>query len=209
MGQRRRPRGHCRQLGVEVISKAFENRLRMRILAGTAALLTFLMVSLVTPPSVAQAVPLSTGEAIAQPLLQPGDSGLSVESLQQKLAQHGLYRGTVDGVYGAGTAEAVRSLQRQQGLTIDGIAGAETWQALASLSGVTPLPAPLLRADLLTLTPLVVAAPLPPPSALWLALMPMVPVTGGLITYLYQRFQRRQQLRRRRRRLPPQPRLPR
>ncbi len=195
--------------------QAFGNRLRTSILIGIAALLALLMLILVTPPSFAQAVPLSPVEAPVevpwQPLLQPGDSGPSVENLQQKLAQQELYRGIVDGIYGAQTAEAVRSLQRQQGLTIDGIAGAETWQALASLSRVMPLPEPLLRADLLTLTPLVVAAPPPPPSPLWLALMPMVPVTGGLVTYLYQRFQRRRQLRqhRLRRRLPPKPRLPR
>lgn len=217
MSQSRRPMGHRRWLRPGAIRAAFVPPLGTSILMGIAArlaliMLTLIMLALVTPPSVAQTVPLPPEEAIAQPVIQPGDSGPLVETLQQKLAQQDLYRGIVDGVYGAETAEAVRSLQRQQGLTVDGLAGVETWQALTSPSGVMPLPAPLLRADLLTLTPLVVAAPPPPPSPLWLALMPLVPITGGLLTYLSQRFQRRQQLRRRRRTqrpLPPNPRPPR
>lgn len=208
MGQNRQPTCYRQWLTAGAIHAAFENRLGTTIFTGVAALLLSLALTLVTLPSFAQSAPLSPIEATAQPLLKSGDSGPSVERLQQELTQHGLYLGDVDGIYGAETAAAVRSLQRQQGLTVDGIAGVETWQALASLSGVMPLPAPLLRPDLLMLNPLVVAAPPPPPSALWLALMPMVPVTGGLITYLYQQFQRRQQLRRRRR-LPPKPRLPR
>ncbi len=216
--QSRRPMGYCRWLGAGALCAPYslrhprnENRLKTSILTGIAALLLFLLLTLVTPLGWAQPLPLSPETAAAQALLQPGDSGPRVEQLQRELAQRRFYLGEVDGIYGVETAEAVRSLQRQQELTVDGIAGAETWQALASLSGMMHLPVPLLQADLLTLTPLVVAAPPPPPSSLWLALMPLVPISGGLLTYLYQRLQRRQQLRRRRtqRRLPPNHRLPR
>ena len=36
----------------------------------------------------------------------------------------------IDGIYGAGTEEAVRSFQRARGLTADGIAGRATWNAI-------------------------------------------------------------------------------
>ena len=37
---------------------------------------------------------------------------------------------TVDGVYGSGTAAAVRAFQRRYGLTVDGIVGRTTWTEL-------------------------------------------------------------------------------
>lgn len=128
----------------------------------------------------------------------PGDRGSEVRQLQLELELAGFYAGIVDGLYGADTAEAVRSLQQQQGLEIDGIAGEQTWLALSTLqrNSTLTLPPPLLMPERLTFTPLMVAQPAPPPSALWLALMPLVPITGGVVTYLQRRLQR--QLRRRR-----------
>jgi hypothetical protein len=181
---------------------------------GLAVVGVMLLQSIVTDP--AQPVLPDASQPIATanyPLLKPGDSGAQVKQLQLELAQLGLYPGAIDSIYGPGTSQAVRSLQQQQGLVIDGVAGAQTWQALkAQGSSALTLPVPALGAGLLTFTPLVVAQPSPPPSALWLALMPLVPMTGGALTYLYRRFQRRfQRFHRRRaqRRWPPKPRLPR
>ena len=146
-------------------------------------------------PGLAQAlpVPASSTPTTTRPLLKPGDSGAPVKQLQQELTQMGLYAGAVDGLYGATTDQAVRSLQRQQEFTVDGVAGAQTWQSLGRSQGQRSLslPVPLLGANPLTFIPLVVAQPPPPPSALWLALMPLVPITGGVLTYLYQRRQDR------------------
>ncbi len=150
------------------------------------------------PGEAQPAPPAQSAPADANPLLTPGDRGAEVRQLQLQLAKAGFSAGTVDGLYGADTAQAVRSLQQQQGLEIDGIAGEQTWQALATLqrNSALTLPPPLLVPELLTFTPLMVAQPAPPPSALWLALMPLVPITGGAVTYLQRRLQR--QLRRRR-----------
>jgi len=173
-------------------------------------------------------VPLGDGAAsLAQPTappspppapspemtLQSGDSGPSVRHLQRNLELLGLYPGPVDGFYGSDTAEAVRSLQQQQGLGADGVAGTQTWLALDAALRQTGLglPTPALGATTLAFTPLVVARPAPPPSALWLALMPLVPLVGGALTYLHRRLQHQQVFRRRgpRKQFPPKPRLPR
>lgn len=145
------------------------------------------------------APPAQTTTTAAWPLLAPGDQGAAVSQLQRELAAAGFYRGTVDGLYGVDTTEAVRSLQQQQGLEIDGIAGEQTWQALANLqrNNALTLPLPLLMPELLTFSPLMVAQPAPPPSALWLALMPLVPITGGALTYLQRRLWRRRARRKR------------
>jgi peptidoglycan hydrolase-like protein with peptidoglycan-binding domain len=60
-----------------------------------------------------------------------GSRGSQVRSLQQSLASQGLLsQSGVDGVYGNGTAGAVRQFQQQHGLGVDGKAGPQTFQAL-------------------------------------------------------------------------------
>ncbi|MBD2106239.1 MULTISPECIES: peptidoglycan-binding domain-containing protein [unclassified Nodosilinea] len=123
----------------------------------------------------------------ATPLLRTEDRGPLVNQLQTELASLGLFTGVVDGYYDTETAEAVRSLQAQQGLVVDGIAGPQTWLALKAARRAATLPPPLLTANLFTFTPLVVAQPDPPPPAIWLALMPLVPIAGGALTCLHRR----------------------
>ncbi len=71
-------------------------------------------------------------------VLQQGSRGVSVKTLQTKLKNWGYYKGSVDGIFGAKTKEAVKYFQRRNGLTADGIVGKKTLAALgmsASSSG--------------------------------------------------------------------------
>jgi murein DD-endopeptidase MepM/ murein hydrolase activator NlpD len=54
----------------------------------------------------------------------------SVAALQVGLRAKGLYSGTVDGIAGPGTRQAVRALQRRAGIAVDGVAGPQTLGAL-------------------------------------------------------------------------------
>jgi murein DD-endopeptidase MepM/ murein hydrolase activator NlpD len=56
-----------------------------------------------------------------------------VAALQIGLGAKGLYGGTIDGVWGAGTERAVRQLQRQARLAVDGVPGRQTRRALGRL----------------------------------------------------------------------------
>lgn len=78
------------------------------------------------------------------PFIRMGDSGPTVEAIQYLLRQNGANGGEndngsndnddgriqVDGDFGGQTDGAVRSFQRDKGLTVDGIVGPETWGAL-------------------------------------------------------------------------------
>ncbi len=55
-----------------------------------------------------------------------GSRGEEVRKIQQKLKQLGYYKGSVDGIYGTGTRNAVIAFQKNCGLTADGIAGPKT-----------------------------------------------------------------------------------
>ena len=59
-----------------------------------------------------------------------GDTGQAVRTIQDKLKRWGYYDGSVDGIFGSGTASAVRYFQRSNGLTADGIVGPATLRAL-------------------------------------------------------------------------------
>ena len=64
-----------------------------------------------------------------------GSTGEQVRIIQTKLKNWGYYDGAVDGIFGSGTAEAVRYFQRKNGLTADGIAGPATLKALGMSTG--------------------------------------------------------------------------
>jgi peptidoglycan hydrolase-like protein with peptidoglycan-binding domain len=57
---------------------------------------------------------------------QRGDRHQGVALLQQELQKRGYYRGTVDGVYGSNTEQAVRAFQRAHNLSTDGMVGMQT-----------------------------------------------------------------------------------
>ena len=59
-----------------------------------------------------------------------GSRGDEVKQIQTKLKRWGYYNGSIDGIYGSKTLEAVRYFQRKNGLKVDGIAGASTLKAM-------------------------------------------------------------------------------
>lgn len=73
----------------------------------------------------------------------------AVRLLQQKLKSLGYYKGSVDGSFGVGTADAVKAFQRNNGLTADGVAGGGTLNKLfaSAAKSYTPTatPKPTLR----------------------------------------------------------------
>lgn len=61
-----------------------------------------------------------------------GDRSGSVRPLQLLLIGSGMDCGKsgADGIFGAGTENAVKAFQRHHGLTVDGIVGQNTWDKL-------------------------------------------------------------------------------
>lgn len=53
-----------------------------------------------------------------------------VKSVQTKLKRWGYYNGSVDGIYGTQTRNAVKSFQKKNGLVVDGIVGSKTASAM-------------------------------------------------------------------------------
>ena len=64
-----------------------------------------------------------------------GSTGSTVKTIQQKLKNWGYYKGSVDGIFGSKTKEAVKYFQRKNNLTVDGIVGPKTLSALGMGSG--------------------------------------------------------------------------
>ena len=64
----------------------------------------------------------------------PGDTGSAVKKVQKRLKALGYYTGSIDGDYGNGTKNAVKSFQKRNGLTADGKVGAKTLAKLNSSS---------------------------------------------------------------------------
>ena len=74
--------------------------------------------------AIASTLLFSVGNAFAQVIYGPGDSGIAVQAIQREV---GLFP---DGVYGFATEDAVRRFQRANNLQVDGLAGPETLRAM-------------------------------------------------------------------------------
>lgn len=71
------------------------------------------------------------------PPLSAGDRGARVRYLQQKLLSK-LYPVDIDGIYGAGTENAVRAFQSERGLPVTGAADQATLSALTTIGSPRP-----------------------------------------------------------------------
>lgn len=78
---------------------------------------------------------LTPSEILA--LSKRGSTGTEVRNIQTRLKQWGYLNGSVDGIYGAKTEEAVKKFQRNNGLTPDGIAGPATLAKIGLPTGST------------------------------------------------------------------------
>ena len=63
-------------------------------------------------------------------VLRQGSKSSEVKEVQRRLKQWGYYKGSVDGVFGPNTKNAVISFQKKNGLKADGVVGKATYKAL-------------------------------------------------------------------------------
>lgn len=68
-------------------------------------------------------------------LSKMGSRGTEVRKIQERLKNWGYYSGSVDGIFGSKTKEAVIKFQRKHGLTPDGVAGPKTLEKLGLPTG--------------------------------------------------------------------------
>ena len=78
---------------------------------------------------------IALAQAASAETYERGSTGATVREIQQRLADWGYYSGSVDGIYGSRTVEAVEYFQEKNGLAVDGRAGPETLAALGLPSG--------------------------------------------------------------------------
>ena len=64
-----------------------------------------------------------------------GSQGQEVTNIQTRLKSWGYYSGSIDGIYGWRTANAVKEFQRKHGLTADGISGSATLSKIGLPTG--------------------------------------------------------------------------
>ena len=69
-------------------------------------------------------------QAAPEEPMHVGDQGDEVLAVQEKLSQMGYVVGSMDGVYGEVTAEAVRTLQKEKNLPVDGKISPELYKTL-------------------------------------------------------------------------------
>lgn len=67
------------------------------------------------------------------PLLREGSRGSYVRFLQNLLQSKFIPTGSIDGIFGSQTLNAVRAFQQENNLTVDGLVGNNTWNALTSM----------------------------------------------------------------------------
>ncbi len=96
--------------------------------------ISVLLLHLFTIAAVCFLTPANTAETLSK----VGSRGEEVKAIQQELKDRGLYQGSVDGIFGSATEEAVKKFQRQQGLSADGIAGPQTLKKLGITIGSIP-----------------------------------------------------------------------
>ena len=122
--------------GTEKAVRAFQSRNGLSV-DGIAGQSTLKLLESGTAKKAATASP--TPKPTAKPTatssaLRVGSTGTKVKNMQQRLKDLGYYTGSVDGVFGQGTENAVKAFQRANGLSADGVAGTATLSKLNSSS---------------------------------------------------------------------------
>ena len=87
----------------------------------------------------------------AMALVRRGDTGDEVSQLQNELDQAGYSVGVIDGIFGAGTENALISFQTKYGLVADGIAGPATFAKLEEVNSPSDGGGTSADADVLTI----------------------------------------------------------
>ena len=77
----------------------------------------------------------STQLEVTSVLSKSGSQGNEVRQIQTVLKNWGYYSGTVDGIFGVKTKNAVVAFQKKNGLTADGVAGPATLKAMGISAG--------------------------------------------------------------------------
>ena len=70
------------------------------------------------------------GSLSVSALSKMGSRGEEVKNIQTRLKKWGYYEGSIDGIYGTATKNAVIQFQKKNGLTADGIAGPKTLEKI-------------------------------------------------------------------------------
>ena len=96
----------------------------IRVVLLVVLTLTFLLATVSAAPKVE-----TPNSDVPEPL-QVGDRGDEVQLLQEKLSQMGYVVGSMDGVYGEVTAEAVKMLQRDKKMPVDGKVSPELFKLM-------------------------------------------------------------------------------
>ena len=90
------------------------------------ALLALLLILCIAVPEMADAA-----------MLRQGSSGEQVKTLQSKLKRWGYYNGNVDGIFGSGTAQAVKYFQKKNhGKGIGPVPDGQLWRWVVKLRWV-------------------------------------------------------------------------
>ncbi len=121
--------------GTEKAVKAFQKKKKLKQ-DGVVGKTTFKAIYATTtaPPTPTPSVdPTKSGGYDNQVTLKKGDRGSDVVDLQTALKKKGYFTGTVTGIFGSETKDAVSRFQRSVGLDGDGVAGNYTLSALYTL----------------------------------------------------------------------------
>lgn len=92
-------------------------------------LVNLLMISIVSGVGEQVMIRLRGGTSL-ETLSRVGSRGNEVKQIQTKLKNWGYYSGSVDGIYGEQTKQAVIKFQKKNRLTADGVAGPQTLKAM-------------------------------------------------------------------------------
>ncbi len=105
----------------------------------TAALVLSLITALsvgfiITQTTISESDVFAEESVVTAAVIKQGARGSTVKTIQTKLKRWGYYKGSVDGIFGSQTREAVKYFQRKNGLKVDGIVGPATLKALGMSS---------------------------------------------------------------------------